>query len=179
VDFGLSRILEMFEQRFGPKAAAALVALAALALAAVCLKTIVDDLIVPLYLLVGQLGTGKGMASLQSLLAYLTSQGEQSTLKLVASTIPLWLAVWAFLSMRAYYRAHVLEMAEAKKSLDEGAAAAILAQKLIAETREAIREIRALRARWDRVVLDAESRATNPPAASPPSPMPPTSPPEK
>ncbi len=70
MDFGLSRIVEMFEERFGPRATSVLVALVALALGAISLKTIVDDLIVPLYTVASQLLAGQKLSDLRHLLPY-------------------------------------------------------------------------------------------------------------
>lgn len=49
MDFGLARIVEMFEERFGAKLTTALVAIVALALVAVSLNLIVMDLLIPTY----------------------------------------------------------------------------------------------------------------------------------
>jgi uncharacterized membrane protein len=49
MDFGLSRFLEMFEERFGRRLTTALLAIIALAIFGVCAKLIYEDILTPLY----------------------------------------------------------------------------------------------------------------------------------
>jgi hypothetical protein len=68
MDFGLSRIVEMFEDRFGRFAATALIALIGLALACVSIKTIAEVAVWPVISLVRDIAT-RHPVSLESILS--------------------------------------------------------------------------------------------------------------
>jgi hypothetical protein len=65
MDFGLSRVIEMFEERFGRIAATALVGLIAVALACLSVQKIVEILVVPTYGVALKIASGGAFGALK------------------------------------------------------------------------------------------------------------------